>query len=231
MNLPYDKLEITFNYYIGTIATDEPLFFLLFNYIKSPQISIYIHSKLFASFSSIFFTYSYITLILQKIIDLFVSLLVLQFAAVNNINKARFQGCASDQKSIHVLHLDQLVAVLFSHTSTVNDSAVSGLLAYAFEVWSNPVVDFIHLLCGRSFTSSNGPDWFVCQNDIVPVVDFILDCVKLSLDDFDSFVLLSFGQCFSKAEDDFQVQIKTVLDFFGDNIISLTKMSSSFRVS
>ncbi len=92
-------------------------------------------------------------------------------------------------------------------------------------------MDFLHLFCGRSFASSNGPDWLVCQDDIVPVVDFILDCVKLSLDDFNGFVLLSFGQSFSKAEDDFQAQIKTVLDFLRDNIISLTKMSSSFGVS
>ncbi len=156
---------------------------------------------------------------------------MLEFSALNNVDETWFQRCTSNQKSINVLNLNQLVTVLFAHTTTINDSAIGCLFVDALQVSSDPVVDLVDLLSCCCLASSNRPHRFVSQNHILPVGYFILDCVKLSFNNFDCSVLFSFGKSFSKTEDDFHAMFQTVLYLFGDNSVGLSEMSSSLGVT
>jgi len=66
---------------------------------------------------------------------------------------------------------------------------------------------------------------------MIPVWYFIFDGVKLSFYNFNSFVLLSLGQCLTETENDSHSELETVLNLFWDNFIILSKMSSSFGMS
>ncbi len=126
---------------------------------------------------------------------------MLEFSAFNNIDKCWLEWGTSNQKSINILYLNQLITILLTHTTTINDSAISCLFVNTLQVSSDPVVDLVDLLSCCCLACSNGPYWFVGQNNVLPVGDFILDCVELSLDDFDCSVFFSFGKSFSKTED------------------------------
>lgn len=127
--------------------------------------------------------------------------------------------------------MDQFVAVLFSNTASVNDSAVGGLFIDALKVSSDPGVDFIDLFGGGGFASADGPDWFVSQNNVVPIGHSVSDSVKLSFDDFNGVSSLSFGKSFTETEDDFETQLEAIFKLFGNNGVSLSEMSSSLRVT
>lgn len=156
---------------------------------------------------------------------------MLEFGTFDNVEKSRFKWCTSDQKAVNVLYLDQFVAVFVSNTTTVNYAAVGSFLVDAFEIWSDPVVDFVNLLGSGCFTSTDGPNGFVSKDDVVPVGDSVLDGVKLTLDDFDGLISFTFGQSFTETENNFQSEFKAIFDFFGNDGIGFTKMCSSLGMS
>lgn len=126
-----------------------------------------------------------------------------KFGAVDNLNKTRLQWGTSNKKPVNVFNLNQLCAVFISHTSSINDAAISCLLVNTFQIWANPVVDLINLLCSGCLSRSDGPDRFISQNNIIPVSDFVFNSVKLSFYNFDRLALLSFAQSLTKTENNF----------------------------
>lgn len=64
-------------------------------------------------------------------------------------------------------------------------------------------MDFVNLLGSGCFTGTDGPDRFISKDNVIPVGDFVLDGVKLTLDDFDGLVGFTFCQSFTETENNF----------------------------
>ena len=154
-----------------------------------------------------------------------------KFCTFNDVDETWFKRSSSNQKSVNVLYLNQLVAVLFRDTSSVNDSAVGCFLVNSFQILSDPIMNFIDLFSSSSLSCSNCPNWFISQDNVVPICNLVFNSIELSLNNFNCSVLFSFSKSFTKTENNFQSEVQTILNFFGNDGISFTKVSSSFRVT
>ena len=89
-------------------------------------------------------------------------------------------------------------------------------------------MNFLCLLGGGGFSSSNGPDGFVGNDYIIPVVNVCLDCCHLSLIDSHGVSSLSFLKLFTNAGNDLKVVFQGMLCLQSNNFITLTEDVSSF---
>jgi len=138
---------------------------------------------------------------------------VFEFCTFNDVDETWLKRSSSDQKSVNILYLNQLVTILFSNTASVNDSAVSGFLVNSFQIFSDPGVNFIDLFSSGSLSCSNGPNWFISQDNVVPVSDFVFNGIELSLNDFNCSVFFSFSESLTETENNFQSEFQTILNF------------------
>jgi hypothetical protein len=112
---------------------------------------------------------------------------------VDNIHKRRLQTSTSDQEPIDIRLLAQVLAVLLADTTTIDDSCLfrdlfADLLLQPF---SDSSMDFLSLLSASNFTGTDGPNWFICNNDLAPVRNLFLDSLKLRGYNLDSLAALA----------------------------------------
>lgn len=154
-----------------------------------------------------------------------------KFCTFDDSDETWFERSSSYQKSVNVLYLNQFVTVFLAYTASVNNSAVCCFLVNSLQILSDPVVNLVNLFSCGSLSCSDCPNWFISQNNILPICNLVFNSIKLPLNDFNCFVLFSFSKSFTKAENDFQSKFQRILNFFSNNCISFSEVSSSFRVS
>ena len=102
--------------------------------------------------------------------------------AVDDISELRLEGSTSDQETIDILLGGELWGVLAVGRSTVEDTGVGSNLSTGnlANVLTDSSVSILSLLWGSGQTSSNGPDWFVSDNNLGPVL--LGENIGISLD-------------------------------------------------
>lgn len=148
-----------------------------------------------------------------------------------NLQEGRFQGSSSNKESVNVVDSDQFLAVVLRYTASVDDSAVSGNWVDTGKISANPAVDLPDLLCGCCLACADGPDWLVGKDDVLPIVDNVLNCVQLTLNNLDGAIFLPFLEGFSEAEDNLQLILEGVLNLLCNDLVCLSEVRPPFRVS
>lgn len=87
---------------------------------------------------------------------------------------SRFQTRASNQKPINIFLLRQLLTVLITHTSPINDPRLLCRLLRdrVSKPFSYRRMYFLRLFCGCNFSCADGPDRFIGDDDFRPVFCF-----------------------------------------------------------
>jgi hypothetical protein len=150
---------------------------------------------------------------------------------LHDLLECGFEGGAANQEAIDVLDLYEFVAVLFVHAAAVDHSGAAGLLADLFQPAPDPAVDLCHLLDGGCLASSDGPDWLVGQNDVLPLGDDSLDGFELLLDHLGSLIAFTLLESLSEAVDYFEASFEGMFQFLGEFLIIFSKVVSSFGMS
>jgi len=88
---------------------------------------------------------------------------------------------SSNQESINVWLLAQILAVLLTDTAPVDDSGLlSSLRAdLGLQPVSNSSVDFLCLLSRSNFSGANSPNWLISNDYLGPIGNLILDSLQL----------------------------------------------------
>ena len=101
-----------------------------------------------------------------------------------------FQTCPSHKESINVFLFRQLLAVLLAYTAAIDDSC--GLCCFFRDRLGQPFsyrgVYFLCLLCGGDFTRTDGPDWFISNDNLGPICRLCCDGFELGGNNFDGLV-------------------------------------------
>lgn len=148
------------------------------------------------------------------------------------INEGRLERSPADQEPIHILNLDQLVAVLLVHAAPVDYPHSLGLVLHVLaQPLPDPVVNLVHLLGCGSLAGADGPHWFVSQDDVVPVGNDGLDGLQLGLDYVDRLVALSLFEGFAEAVDNFKVVLQGGLDLVAEILVRLFEVGPALRVA
>lgn len=151
--------------------------------------------------------------------------------AVDNIDEAGLERCASHKEPINVMDFNQFHAILFGDTTSVDDSdALSSSRDVLGQVLSDPGVDFVDLLGGGDFACSNSPDRLVGKDDMSPLLGFDFGgySVELPLDDLLSLLGLPLGESLPEAGDDVESPLECGFDLFPDDLIGLAEQRPPF---
>ena len=131
------------------------------------------------------------------------------------------ERCSSNQEPIDIGLLAQVLAVLLTDATTIYDSGLLGNLLADLLLQPRPDsgMYFLCLLGAGHLPGSDGPDGFVGNDNLGPVLDLFLDSPQLRSDDFDGFVALSLFQRLSTAENDADSTIESSLGLRGNELI------------
>lgn len=80
-------------------------------------------------------------------------------------------------------------------------------------------------------TGANGPHWLICNHNIGPFRNLILNGVELNFEDIVSLTCLSLFDSFTNAEDCLETAGLCFADLFCDHIISLSEDLPALRVT
>ena len=104
-----------------------------------------------------------------------------------------FQTCPTHEESINISFLGQLFAVLLAHTAAINNprgfscvfrNGIGKPFAYRG-------MDFLCLLRRGDFTSADGPNGFIGDDDFGPVFGLLCDGLELGGHHFDGLIAFS----------------------------------------
>jgi hypothetical protein len=152
---------------------------------------------------------------------------------VNNVNKGGLQAGTSDEETINVLGLGELVAVLLTNTATVDDSSVvrGSLANLLFQVCADGGVHLLSLLSRGNLAGTNGPDGLVGNDDLAPVLDLLGDGAELVGDDLDGLVGLSLLERLANAQNNTQTVVEGSLGLGSDKVVRLVEHDTALRVA
>lgn len=83
-----------------------------------------------------------------------------------------------------------------------------------------------YLLRASSFTSTNGPDWFISNNYILPIAYFILNSFDLLSDNSFSLSSFTFFKSFTNTCNNRQSRFESMIYFFSNKLLKHLKQSS-----
>ena len=154
-------------------------------------------------------------------------------AGANNLLEGILEGSSTNEESINIWLLDQLVGVLVGHRSSVQDAGlVSGLLRdVGLEPSTDDVVSLLSLLWRGSDSSADGPDWLVSNDDLAPVLDLLADGSELSGVDLVGPARLTLVELLTDASNDLEVIVEGHLDLLGDSLVGLAEDVTALTVS
>lgn len=92
-------------------------------------------------------------------------------------------------------------------------------------------MNLLHLFASGIFACSDGPDGLISENNVAPVSDERLHCVQLFLNHFDGLIVFPLSESFSEAVDDLKSSFKGDFHLFGQSLIGLAEVGSSFGVT
>ena len=152
---------------------------------------------------------------------------------VDDVNKGGLQRGTTNEETVNVLLLGELVAVLLADTATVDDSGVvrGGLADLLGEVLTNSGVDLLSLLSAGDLAGTNGPDGLVGNDNLAPVLDLLGDGAELVGDDLDGLVGLSLLEGLANAENNTEAVVKGGLGLGGDEVVGLLEDDTALRVT
>mmetsp|Transcript_15001 Transcript_15001/g.36617 ORF Transcript_15001/g.36617 Transcript_15001/m.36617 type:complete len:218 (+) Transcript_15001:3626-4279(+) len=159
---------------------------------------------------------------------------LLSSLTVDNVGEFRLQRSSSDKESINVFLGRKSWSGGGVGGSTVKDTRLGGNIGSSdfSEVLTNVGVGILGLFWGGSKTSSNGPDWFVGDDNVVPV--FLGEDIGVGLDLWENKLVGGSGftalQRLSAACNDLQSFVQSVLGL-GSNLSITLSLSTTFRVS
>lgn len=106
---------------------------------------------------------------------------------------SRFQTRPTDEESIDIFLLGQLLAILLAHAAAVDDPRALGRILgnRIGEPLSDRGVDFLRLLCGGDLACADGPHGFISDDDSGPIFGLFRDGFELGRHDFDGLVAFS----------------------------------------
>lgn len=90
---------------------------------------------------------------------------------------------------------------------------------------------FLSHFWGGSFTSSNGPDWLVSNDNLGPVLDRALESIELCSQHIIGGSILSLLEVFSDANNGIQSSFLCLCDLGSNDRVSLTEKISPLRVT
>jgi len=152
---------------------------------------------------------------------------------VDDVNKGGLQRGTTNEETVNVLLLGELVAVLLADTATVDDSGVvrGGLADLLGEVLTNSGVDLLSLLSAGDLAGTNGPDGLVGNDNLAPVLDLLGDGAELVGDDLDGLVGLSLLEGLANAENNTEAVVEGGLGLGGDEVVGLLEDDTALRVT
>ena len=158
---------------------------------------------------------------------------ILRGLGVDDINEGGLKGGTTDEETVNVLLLGELVAVLLADTATVDDSGVvrSGLADLLSEVLTDGGVDLLSLLSGGDLAGADGPDGLVGNDNLAPVLDLLGDSAELVGNDIDGLVGLSLLKGLANAENDTESVVEGGLGLGGDEVVGLLEDDTALRVT
>ena len=110
---------------------------------------------------------------------------------------SRFQTCPSDEESINISLLRQLLAILLAHAAPIDDPC--GLRCFFRNSLSQPFpnlsMDFLCLLSGGHFPGANGPDGLICDDNLGPIFRLFRDGFELRGHHLDGLVAFPLLRC------------------------------------
>lgn len=152
---------------------------------------------------------------------------------VDDVNKGRLKGGTTDEETVNVLLLGELVAVLLADTATVDDSGVvrSSLADLLGKVLADGGVDLLGLLSAGDLAGADGPDGLVGNDDLAPVLDLLGDSAELVGNDVDSLVGLSLLEGLANAENNTESVVESGLGLGGNEVIGLLEDDTTLGVT
>ena len=159
---------------------------------------------------------------------------VLGSLAVDNISEFGFEGGSSDQESINVFLGGKSGGGRGAGRSTVKDTGVGGNIGSGnfSQVFTNVGVGVLGLFGGGGKTSSDRPDGFVGNDDILPVSG--AEDIGVGLDLGEDKVIGGSGftvfQRFSAARKDLDSLVESVFGLGSDLLVGFA-ISTTFRVT
>jgi hypothetical protein len=154
--------------------------------------------------------------------------------AVDNVSEFGLEGGSSDKESINIGLRREARGGLGTGRSTVKDASALGNLGSGnlAEVLTDVSMGVLGLFRGGGQTSSNGPDGFVGNDDLLPVL--LGEGIGISLDLRENILVggssLPLLKGLSTACHDRQTLVQGVLGLGGDLNIALS-LSTAFRMS
>lgn len=152
---------------------------------------------------------------------------------IDNIHKSGLQARTTDQETINIRLLSQLLAILVTHTSTIDDSRL--LCRIGSQLLCNPLpnslVHLLSLLRRCNFTRSNRPDGLVGDNHFAPILDRVGYGFELSQYHIHGLVAFSLLQRLSTAENDAQSSVECDFGLASHELVRLLENDSAFRMS
>lgn len=158
---------------------------------------------------------------------------ILRGLGVDDINEGGLEGGTTDEETVNVLLLGELVAVLLADTATVDDSGVvrSGLADLLGEVLADGGVNLLGLLSAGDLAGADGPDGLVGNDDLAPVLDLLGDGTELVGNDVDGLVGLSLLKGLANAENNAESVVERSLSLGGDEVVGLLEDDTALRVT
>lgn len=158
-----------------------------------------------------------------------ISLLV----GVDDINESGLEGSTTDEETVNVLLLGQLLAVLLADGTTVDDSGLLGSILA--DLLGQPLtergVHLLGLLSGSDLAGTDGPDGLVCNNNLAPVLDLVGDSLELGGDDLDGLVGLTLLEGLTAAKNDSETAVDCRLGLAGDEVVGLLEDYTALAVA
>ena len=101
-----------------------------------------------------------------------------------------FQTCPSHKETINISLFRQLLAVLLAYAAAIDDPC--GLCCFFRDCLGQPFsyrgMYFLCLLCGGDFTRTDGPNWFISDDNLGPICRLCCNCIELGGHNFDGLV-------------------------------------------
>lgn len=155
---------------------------------------------------------------------------------LNDLGEGWFKRCTTNKETINIWLGDKLITVLVSDGSSVDNSdgrrSLFGDLSG--KEFSDMEMDFLSLLWSGSFSGSDSPNWFIGNNNIVPLFSSQVkgdQGLKLTFNNLRSMSSFSLFQFLTNTEDYLKSLRKCQNSFLGNKFFALIIDSSSLRMS
>mmetsp|Transcript_18270 Transcript_18270/g.42594 ORF Transcript_18270/g.42594 Transcript_18270/m.42594 type:complete len:253 (-) Transcript_18270:1343-2101(-) len=154
-------------------------------------------------------------------------------ASLNDLCEVGLQRCPSNEEAIDIWLFDKLIAVVRAHAATILNAHLVGdcISALCAQVLSNGCLCVLCLLWCSNLTGAYGPNWLVCNDELIPIPDLWNHCIQLLLVHLVCDARLPLLQGLSDAEENPEICLLCLLHLGCRVSQCLTILCSSLGVS